>query len=92
MRLWRLVPAFDGDFNVPTPIAVDGKLLVSTENNGTRLLWGRFCQALFSLPVGARGSCVATAGGRWPRHAVFAIFKLPGETELGSAGEQPNKG
>ena len=26
-----------GDFNVPTPIAVDGKLLVSSENNGTRL-------------------------------------------------------
>ncbi len=36
-RLWRLVPKWDGDFNVPTPLAVDGKLLVSTENNGTRL-------------------------------------------------------
>jgi len=36
-RLWRLVPEFDGDFNVPTPIVVDGKILVSTENNGTRL-------------------------------------------------------
>ena len=36
-RLWQLVPEFDGDFNVPTPIAVDGRLLVSTENNGTRL-------------------------------------------------------
>ncbi len=36
-RLWKLVPELDGDFNVPTPIAVDGKLLVSTENNGTRL-------------------------------------------------------
>lgn len=36
-RLWRLVPKEPGDFNVPTPIAVDGKLLVSTENNGTRL-------------------------------------------------------
>jgi outer membrane protein assembly factor BamB len=36
-RLWRLVPEWEGDFNVPTPIVVDGKLLVSSENNGTRL-------------------------------------------------------
>jgi outer membrane protein assembly factor BamB len=36
-RLWRLVPPNEGDFNVPTPIAVDGSVLVSTENNGTRL-------------------------------------------------------
>jgi outer membrane protein assembly factor BamB len=35
-RLWRLVPPTEGDFNVPTPIAVAGSLLVSTENNGTR--------------------------------------------------------
>jgi len=37
VRLWELVPEIDGDFNVPTPVAVDGKLLVATENNGTRL-------------------------------------------------------
>lgn len=36
-RLWQLVPPAAGDFNVPTPIAVDGGLLVATENNGTRL-------------------------------------------------------
>jgi outer membrane protein assembly factor BamB/ABC-type phosphate/phosphonate transport system substrate-binding protein len=36
-RLWQLVPPTQGDFNVPTPIAVDGGVLVSTENNGTRL-------------------------------------------------------
>ncbi len=36
-RLWTLTPKLDGDFNVPTPIAVDGNLLVATENNGTRL-------------------------------------------------------
>jgi outer membrane protein assembly factor BamB len=35
-RLWQLVPPAEGDFNVPTPIAVDGGILVSTENNGTR--------------------------------------------------------
>ena len=36
-RLWTLKPPHDGDFNVPTPVAVDGKLLTATENNGTRL-------------------------------------------------------
>jgi hypothetical protein len=36
-RLWTLKPPHDGDFNVPTPIAVHGKLLVTTENNFTRL-------------------------------------------------------
>lgn len=36
-RLWQLVPPMDGDFNVPTPIAVSGGVLVATENNGARL-------------------------------------------------------
>jgi outer membrane protein assembly factor BamB/ABC-type phosphate/phosphonate transport system substrate-binding protein len=36
-RLWQLLPPVEGDFNVPTPVAVDGGILVSTENNGTRL-------------------------------------------------------
>lgn len=36
-RLWTLKPPYEGDFNVPTPVAVDGKLLVASENNGTRL-------------------------------------------------------
>jgi outer membrane protein assembly factor BamB len=36
-RLWTLKPDAPNDFNVPTPIDVDGKLLVATENNGTRL-------------------------------------------------------
>ncbi|MCA9172361.1 MAG: PQQ-like beta-propeller repeat protein [Planctomycetales bacterium] len=36
-RLWELKPIETGDFNVPTPIIVNDKLLVSTENNGTRL-------------------------------------------------------
>jgi outer membrane protein assembly factor BamB/ABC-type phosphate/phosphonate transport system substrate-binding protein len=36
-RLWTLIPPNKGDFNTPTPIAVDGRLLVSSENNGTRL-------------------------------------------------------
>lgn len=36
-RLWKLIPPLEGDFNVPTPINVDGKLLLTSENNGTRL-------------------------------------------------------
>ncbi|MGZ8901241.1 MAG: outer membrane protein assembly factor BamB family protein [Limisphaerales bacterium] len=35
-RLWQVVPPIQGDFNVPTPIMLNGELLVSTENNGTR--------------------------------------------------------
>jgi outer membrane protein assembly factor BamB/ABC-type phosphate/phosphonate transport system substrate-binding protein len=36
-RLWTLTPPHAGDFNVPTPLAVDGRLLVMTENNHSRL-------------------------------------------------------
>jgi outer membrane protein assembly factor BamB len=36
-RLWAIKPERSGDFNVPTPIALGDKVLVSTENNGTRL-------------------------------------------------------
>lgn len=36
-RLWTVKPGSPNDFNVPTPIDVSGKLLVTTENNGTRL-------------------------------------------------------
>lgn len=36
-RLWTLLPAKKGDYNVPTPVDLDGRLLVATENNGTRL-------------------------------------------------------
>jgi len=36
-RLWSVKPEIDGDFNVGTPVVVGERLLVSTENNGTRL-------------------------------------------------------
>jgi outer membrane protein assembly factor BamB len=35
-RLWTLKPPHTGDFNVPTPVVVDGRLVVASENNGTR--------------------------------------------------------
>lgn len=51
-RLWELVPETDGDFNVGTPLAVEGKLFVATENNGARLY--RFDKEgrIISEPVG----------------------------------------
>lgn len=36
-RLWTLVPEKPNDFNVPTPIVHEGRLIICTENNGTRL-------------------------------------------------------
>ncbi len=36
-RLWTLVPPENGDFNVPTPVLLGDRLLVSSENNGTRV-------------------------------------------------------
>ena len=36
-RIWTLSPEAEGDFNVPTPLDIDGKLLLTTENNATRL-------------------------------------------------------
>ena len=36
-RLWTLKPPHRGDFNVPTPVADNGRLLVMTENNRARL-------------------------------------------------------
>jgi len=36
-RLWQVMPPRRGDFNVPTPIQVGEQLLVTTENNGSRL-------------------------------------------------------
>jgi outer membrane protein assembly factor BamB len=36
-RLWELLPPEKGDFNVTTPVNVDGRLLLSTKKNGTRL-------------------------------------------------------
>lgn len=36
-RVWSLVPPEPGDFNVPTPVVLGERLLVSSENNGTRI-------------------------------------------------------
>ena len=36
-RLWTLIPPETGDFNVPTAVSLGDRLLVSSENNGTRI-------------------------------------------------------
>jgi outer membrane protein assembly factor BamB len=36
-RLWRLSPAVKGDFNVPTVVSLDDRIVVASENNGTRI-------------------------------------------------------
>jgi len=36
-RLWKVLPNSPGDFNVPTPIAIQNRLLIATEGNGVRL-------------------------------------------------------
>jgi outer membrane protein assembly factor BamB len=36
-KLWGLRPPKDNDYNVGTPLNVEGRLLVATENNGARL-------------------------------------------------------
>ncbi|HIQ19691.1 MAG TPA: hypothetical protein EYH34_00425 [Planctomycetes bacterium] len=52
-RLWRLVPPWEGDFNVPTPVTVGQRLLVSTENNGTRLYRFDAAGRIVAEPVAA---------------------------------------
>lgn len=50
-RLWTVKPPAPNDFNVPTPIAVGDKLLVTTENNGTRLFRFRAGGAIDPTPA-----------------------------------------
>jgi outer membrane protein assembly factor BamB len=51
-RLWQLVPATEGDFNVPTPVAVDGGIVLATENNGTRYYRFDDSGRIISTPTG----------------------------------------
>ncbi len=36
-RLWEMKPEFPKDFNVPTPVLIQDKIIVVTENNGARV-------------------------------------------------------
>ena len=35
--MWTLTPPLDGDFNVPSPVVVNEQVVLTSENNGTRL-------------------------------------------------------
>jgi outer membrane protein assembly factor BamB len=52
-RQWKLVPDRPNDFNVPTPVVVGDKVLVGTENNGTRLYGFRADGTIVPKPVAA---------------------------------------
>ncbi len=52
-RRWTLTPEHAGDFNVPTPILWGGKLLVATENNGTRIYGFDDAGSLVAEPLAA---------------------------------------
>jgi outer membrane protein assembly factor BamB len=73
-RLWRLVPAQEGDFNVPTPVAADGSLVVSTENNGTRLYRFDASGRIIAQPAGEfAGLCPDTVTPVAVRGRVFGV-------------------
>lgn len=56
-RLWTLKPDRGGDFNVPTPIAYGDKLVVTTENNGTRLYNFKADGTINAKPVATHRKC-----------------------------------
>jgi len=69
-RLWTLVPPERGDFNVPTPIDAGNRLIVASENNGTRLYEFNADGTINAQPVGRfsdlspDSSTPVLAGGR----------------------------
>lgn len=96
-RLWRLVPPETGDFNVPTPLPLGGRLVVATENNGTRLYGfaadGTIMPTPEALCAEARpgtASPVACAGCVWVS-TDMGLFCLDSEQGLRVVwrGEEP---
>jgi outer membrane protein assembly factor BamB len=69
-RLWTLKPPHSGDFNVPTPVVVDGRLVVVSENNGARAYDFDHAGRIRQEPVAVNDelapdvSSPAVAGGR----------------------------
>jgi ABC-type phosphate/phosphonate transport system substrate-binding protein len=84
-RLWQLVPQAKGDFNVPTPVAVDGGLIVSTENNGTRFYRFDTAGRIDPQPAGEYADLapdtttpVATAGRIFGSHLGLHALQVGG--------------
>lgn len=54
-RLWIVEPEREGDFNVPTPIYHNNQIIVSSENNGTRIYKFDSNEKLIPKPIHAFG-------------------------------------
>ena len=72
-RLWTLAPRVAGDFNVPTPLLLGGRVFAVTENNGARTIGfeGGSPTVIASFPqlVPDMHTPVATAG------RIFAVHR-----------------
>jgi outer membrane protein assembly factor BamB len=72
-RLWSLPPRVAGDFNVPTPILLGGRVFAVTENNGARIIGfdtgSPAVVASFAQLVPDMHTPVATAG------RIFAVHR-----------------
>lgn len=92
-RLWTLAPPKSGDFNVPTPIAIEGKLLVATENNGARLYGFGNNGAIDPKPLAANDqlspeTCSPVVAGGHVFGAGSSLVRLNLGNGLSSAGGQ----
>ncbi|MBN1509911.1 MAG: PQQ-binding-like beta-propeller repeat protein [Sedimentisphaerales bacterium] len=96
-RLWELLPLKKGDYNVPTPVNVAGQILLSTENNGTRLhvfgesgriltlpaAWNPGLKPDTSTPVAVSGLVFGCSGG------LFCLDLGDGLKTLYTIGDDP---
>lgn len=93
-RLWTLVPPDGADFNVTTPVVLGNQLLLSTENNGTRLYGfdgrGRILPApLHRNDELAPDTCTpTTAAGRIFATAYGSLFCLDPRQGLRTVWQQ----
>lgn len=98
-RLWRLVPAVEGDFNVPTPAAVEDGVIVSSENNGTRLYGFDNSGRVSPTPVAefadlapGTASPVVTCGRLFGAHAGLYCLDIRSGLKLVWSRDEPEMG
>ncbi len=73
-RLWSVLPRTPGDFNVPTPLVLQDKVLFTSENNGARLLGfdgAGSPQEIAALPACAPDMHTPVQAG----DRIFAVYK-----------------
>jgi outer membrane protein assembly factor BamB len=75
-RIWTSTPPHQGDFNVPTPLVIGGRLMVVTENNASRLFEFDNRGRLHAEPIGADPSlaCDTSSPVAW-RERVFCVWR-----------------